>query len=358
MNDAAALGERVMLATIGMFDLASIHLGDRLGLYASLRDHGPADAGELATRTGLDQRYLREWLEQQATTGILTTTGDGRFELPAGHAEALVDRDSPAYIAPLARQGVGILRPMDQLIEAFATGEGVPYAAYGDDTREGIGALNRAMFVNDLAGWLGSIASVDVRLRAPGARVADLGCGEGWSTIAIANAYPTAHVDGYDLDPASIRAAERHASEAGVADRVTFACHDVTTGVSAPAYDLATIFEALHDMADPVRALAAVRRILTPDGSLVVADERVADEFAPPGDELERLMHGFSVLHCLPASRDDSDSAAVGTMLRAPLLRSMAEQAGFDTVDVLPIENDFWRFYHLLVAGGSSTQPA
>ena len=137
MNDAAALGERVMLATIGMFDLASIHLGDRLGLYASLRDHGPADADELATRTGLDQRYLREWLEQQATTGILTTNGDARFELPPGHAEALVDRDSPAFIAPLARQAIGMLSPLGQLLDAFATGEGVPYADYGDDTGKG-----------------------------------------------------------------------------------------------------------------------------------------------------------------------------------------------------------------------------
>jgi 2-polyprenyl-3-methyl-5-hydroxy-6-metoxy-1,4-benzoquinol methylase len=346
-----ALVERIVTATIGLFDLASVHLGDRLGLYRALDEHGPATSAELAERTGTDERYVREWLEHQAVTGILSLAEDAdarRYALPAGHADVLLAANSPNYAAPLGRQALGMLRPLPQLVEAFRTGAGIPYEAYGDDTREGIADLNRVMFVNELgSAWLPSITDVHERLVA-GARVADLGCGTGWSSIAIARAYPSAAVDGFDADAASIEAARDNASREGVDDRVRFHVADASDPSLAGSVELVTIFEALHDMARPVEALANARRMLTTGGAVIVADERVAEQFSAPGDDLERLMYGFSVVHCLAVGRaGDEDSAATGTAMRPDALRAYARAAGFRSVGVLPIENDFWRFYRL-----------
>jgi SAM-dependent methyltransferase len=353
LGDTEAFVERIVAATIGLFDLASIHIGDRLGLYRALHEHGPSASEELAARTGTDQRYLREWLEHQAVTGILSVVDDSsgrRFTLPGGHAEALVDPDAATYMAPLGRQALGMLRPLPDLIEAFRSGEGVPFHEFGPDTREGIAALNRAMFLNELGtAWLPAIPDVHERLSAEaGARVADLGCGAGWSSIAIARAYPWAFVDGFDLDRASIDAARENAEAEALADRLTFHVHDASEPDLPGAYDLVVCFEALHDMAHPVEALATARRHLAEGGTVIVADERVAERFAAPGDDVERLMYGFSVLHCLAASRaGDEDSAAVGTVLRPAMVRALAEAAGYGSIEVLSIANDFWRFYRL-----------
>ncbi len=354
VNATEALAERIVASTIALFDLAGVYLGDRLGLYRALDQQGPATSGELAERTGTDERYVREWLEHQAVTDIVTVVDDPgaptrrRYALPAGYADALVSTDSPTYVAPLARQALGMLRPLPQLVDAFRTGAGVPYADYGDDTREGIADLNRVMFVNELGTtWFPAIADVDQRLRS-GARVADLGCGTGWSSIAIARAYPSVSVDGFDADEASIAAARANASAEELEAHVRFFVQDASDPSLAGSFDLVTIFEALHDMAGPVQALANARRLLTDGGSVIVADERVAERFTAPGDDLERLMYGFSVVHCLAVGRaDHEDSAATGTAMRPDTLRAYARDAGFGHVEVLPIDNDFWRFYRL-----------
>jgi 2-polyprenyl-3-methyl-5-hydroxy-6-metoxy-1,4-benzoquinol methylase len=350
-----ALIERVFASTIALFDLAGLYLGQRLGLYRALRDGGPSTSSELAEATGTDERYAREWLEQQAVTGLLVVDDaaaearERRYALPDGYAEPLVDADSPSYIAPLARQALGMLRPLPQLVDAFRTGEGIPYPDYGDDTREGIAELNRAMFINDLGpNWFGAVPALDSRLRSPGARVADLGCGTGWSSIAIARAYPDAFVDGFDLDPASIETATANAAAEGLGDRLRFSVRDASDPRLDGGYDVVTIFEALHDMARPVEALATARRLLTDSGMVIVADERVAERFAAPGDDLERLMYGFSVVHCLAVGRADHETpAATGTVMRPDTLRAYAGAAGFGSVETLPIDNDFWRFYRL-----------
>jgi SAM-dependent methyltransferase len=351
-----ALVERVVASTIGLFDLASIHLGERLGLYRSLHDEGPATSEELAGRTGTDERYVREWLEHQAVTGILMAGDDAaaardrRYALPAGHAEALVEPDSSSYVAALGRQALGMLAPLPRLVEAFRTGEGIPFHEFGPDTREGIAALNRAMFLNELgSAWFPAIPDVHERLGSEaGARVADFGCGTGWSSIAIARAYPWAFVDGFDLDGASIETARANAAAEGLVDRLQFFVRDASEPDLPGEYDLIVIFEALHDMAHPAEALANARRHLADGGTVVVADERVAERFGAPGDDVERLMYGFSVLHCLAASLADGDgSAAIGTVMRPDVMRGFAEAAGFASIEVLPIENDFWRFYRL-----------
>jgi ubiquinone/menaquinone biosynthesis C-methylase UbiE len=177
--------------------------------------------------------------------------------------------------------------------------------------------------------------------------VLDLACGTGWSSIALAQAYPNVRVDGIDLDEASIAEAGRHAAGAGVTDRVHFTVGDIAALHETGGYDLACLFEALHDIGDPIGALRSVRRALAAGAPLLVGDERVAAAFTAPGDEVERFMYAWSVLHCLPATLAESPKIAHGTVLRADTVQAWGYEAGFSRVDVLPIANDFWRFYRL-----------
>ena len=195
------------------------------------------------------------------------------------------------------------------------------------------------MFLHELAtAWLPAVPELHQRLgSAPPPRVLDLGCGLGASALALARAYPLATVLGVDLDEASVAEARAAAAEAGVADRVSV--------VAGDAAQLAP--EAPFDLGDPVGALRAARAVLADGGSVLVADERVADVFTAPGDPTERLMYGWSILHCLPATMAEGPVEATGTVLRAPTLAGWAAAAGFTGVEVLPIDNPFWRFYRL-----------
>lgn len=350
-----ALVERLFGAVLGMNDLYMVYVGDRLGFYRKLLEIGPSTPAELAAASGTHERYTREWLEQQAVTGILEVEDPGAkararlYRLPDGHDEVLTGRDSLNYLAPFARMMVGIVRPIPAVLEAFRSGGGVPYADFDADFCEGQAEMNRAQFVNLLGSeWLPAVPDVHARLMAdPPARVADVACGTGWSSLALAAAYPGVQVDGFDLDEYSIELARRNLAGTDLADRVSFEVRDAADPVSQGGYELVTVFEAIHDMSSPVEALRAMRGLLTDGGSVIVADERVADSFTAPGDEVERLMYGWSVLHCLPVGMADQPSAATGTAMRPKTLREYALAAGFRDVEILPIENDFWRFYRL-----------
>jgi 2-polyprenyl-3-methyl-5-hydroxy-6-metoxy-1,4-benzoquinol methylase len=235
-------------------------------------------------------------------------------------------------------------------MEAFRTGGGVPYEAYGVDMRNSIAQGNRPGFLKLLGTkWFPAIPDVDRRLRAqPPARVADVGCGTGWSSIGIARAYPLVTVEGFDLDSASIMEARRNAGASGVADRVKFEIRDAADPDLAGAFDLVTAFETIHDMSNPVGALRAMRGLVMKGGAVVVVDEKVAEEFTAPGDDVERFMYGWSAVHCLAVGMTDAESAATGTVMRPSRLRQYAREAGFADVEVLPVEADLWRFYRLV----------
>jgi SAM-dependent methyltransferase len=350
-----ALVERLFMATVGTWDVLAVYVGDRLGLYRTLGDRGPCTPGELADAAGLSERYVREWLEQQASSGILEVedasadSAARRYTLPPGHDEALLDETSLNCIAPIGQLVVACARPLDALLDAFRSGDGVPYADYGTDLHEGQARFTRPMFDHLLTSeWLPAVADVHERLLAdPPARVADVACGEGRSTMAIARGYPKVHVDGIDMDAASIEAARGHLAGSGLEDRVDFRLQDAADEELEGQYDLVYIHEALHDMSYPVPVLSACRAMLADGGTLIVGDERVPDEFHPPGDELERFYYGFSVFHCLPVGMVGEGAAGTGTVMRAGTVRQYAEQAGFSGFEVLPIENDFYRFYRL-----------
>ena len=350
-----ALVERLFNATIDCLEVASVHIGGRLGFYRALAADGDTTAGDLALRTGTAERYAREWLDQQAIAGFLTVDDPDaapearRYRLPAGYRAVLVDEDDLNFLTPLAGIAVDVVLPMEQLLDAYRSGTGVPFETYGPDLVDAIGAINRPQFLNLTGDWLGSIPEVDARLRAtPPARVGDVAPGTAQSSIAIARAYPGVSVDAIDVDATSIERARHNVVAAGLDGRVRPVLRDASDGDLGGPYDLVTIFEALHDMNHPVDALRAVRASLAVGGSVVIADERVARRFAPPGDEIERLNYGFSILHCLAVGLLDDDSAGTGTVIRPETVRTYAREAGFTRIEVLPIEHDFWRFYRLM----------
>ncbi len=350
-----ALAGRLFEAALGAFDLFTIHLGLDLGLYQSLRADGPATAAELAQRAGVDARYAREWLEQQAVTGILDVDDVGadeearRYSLPEGHAEALLDAESPAASQSMLRFLASGARVLPAIADAYRTGGGVAWDAYpGIVVAQEL--ANRPLFRHVLTTeWLPAIPDVHARLTSDsGARVADVACGTGYSTIAIARAYPNAIVEGLDIDPESIERARANAREAGLGeDRVRFHLVDAARNDLDGQFDVAIIVEAVHDMADPVAVLGAVKRLLAPGGCAIVADEGVAETFTAPGDEIERAMYGYSVLFCLPNTRAVAGSVGTGTVIRPAAMRRYALGAGFSQVDVLPIHNDVFRLYRL-----------
>ena len=367
MNDTMALSaeavlqqrdafiERLLQDAAGAFSIFALYLGDRLGFYRGLTETGSSTAGELAARTNTHERYVREWLEQQAVTGTVEVEDESqpaearRFRLPAGHVEPLIHCDSLNYLAPLAQLIAGAVHPLPKLVAAYRDGGGVPYSAYGVDLREGQSAINYSMYMSQLAQeWLPAMPDVHARLLTdPPARIADIGCGYGWSSIGMAKGYPKARVDGFDLDAPSIEQAQANALRNGVFERVRFRTLDAGDPELAGRYDLVTAFECVHDMSDPVGVLSTMRRLAGKHGAVLVADERVSETFTTKGNEVEWMMYGFSILHCLPVGMADAPSVGTGTVMRAETLQRYAASAGFSGIEVLPIDNFFFRLYRL-----------
>ena len=344
------------MAAIGAFELATVELGMRLGLYQSLADDGPATAPQLAARTGIDARYAREWLEQQATAGIVAIDDDGRqgdpdtrvFSLPVEHQVCLVDPDSLACVAPLATfavAGPGFVPALVERLPRAAPASRSPATARrsGGPRRR---ATARSSPTSSRRSGCRRCPTWSPACRPARRRVADIGCGCGWSSIAIARAFPTAVVHGYDSDEASVGDARANAEASGVADRVTFT--PPTRADADGHYDLVCCFEALHDMAHPVEALSTMRRLAGDDGAVFVVDERAADALtASDPDPVQRFLYAASVLHCLPVGRSEEGSAATGTVLRTARLDEYAAAAGFSAVEVLPVDHAMFRLYRL-----------
>jgi 2-polyprenyl-3-methyl-5-hydroxy-6-metoxy-1,4-benzoquinol methylase len=250
-----------------------------------------------------------------------------------------------AHVAPLARLVVGIATALDDVAAAYRTGAGVPYVRYGPDLRSGQGGINRPAFSTALVDdWLPAMSDAATRLAA-GGRAVDVGCGQGWAAIALARRFPEADVWGIDNDPASIEDARRHAAEAGAGAR--FECLDAAALSDHAPFDLVLLLEVLHDLARPVETLAAARAALAPDGAILVADEAVAPAFTAPGDDLERMMYGWSISHCLPTAMAEQPSAAIGTVIREDVVRALAEAAGLARTRVLDVDGGFFRLYEL-----------
>ena len=351
------LADRLFESAVATFDLFSVYLGDKLGYYRTLAEHGELTHAELAVLTNTNERYAREWLEQQVASSILQVDdpskpqAERRFRLPEGYGAVLASEDDLSFLPPLAQVVVGALHPLKQLVDAYQTGNGVPYADYGVDLVDGQGRMNRNFFLQQLGPeYLAEIPGLSEKLES-GGRIADVGCGVGWSSIGLAKAFPGVHVDGFDLDELSVERAQANVRQFGVSDRVSFRLQDISDPDLAGQYDLVIAVECVHDMGDPVAALRTMKRLAKQDGLVLVVDERTAESLTPNADLLERLFYGFSAFHCLPvgiADCPEHSCAATGTVMRTETLRNYAKEAGFRDLEVLPLDYDLFRFYRLV----------
>jgi SAM-dependent methyltransferase len=303
-------------------------LGDRLGLYKAMARAGPLTAVELAARTGTAERYVREWLSQQAAGGyVVYDSGTDRFALPDEHASVLADDMSPAFLAGAFQLAFGYAHSARQIADAFRTGDGVPYDNQDPDVFTGVERFYLPAYAANLTTtWVPALTGVVEKLDA-GAKVADVGCGHGVSTLLLAQAYPRSEVVGFDYHPRSISRARERARAAGLGDRVRF---EVAGASEFPGrHDLVLLLDCLHDMGDPEAACRHIRAALEPDGTLLLIEPLAGNRLAENLTPLGRAYYAASTLNCVPTSLSQPRRVALGAQAGEEHLRTIVTGAGF-----------------------------
>jgi len=304
-------------------------IGEKLGLYRAMAGAGPVTPAELAGRTGTAERYVREWLANQAAGGYVEyDPASGRYTLPDEHAVALADETSPMYLPGAFRLAAATLQDEPEISAAFRSGRGVGWGEHNAGVFEGVERFFRPSYETRITqAWIPALDGVEAKLRA-GARVADVGCGHGASTLIMARAYPASVFAGYDAHEASIERARSAAEEVGLGNRVRF---EAAPAKSYPGtgYDLVTMFDCLHDMGDPVGAARHVRETLAPDGTWMIveplAGDRVEDNLNPVG----RAYYAFSTFLCTPSSLAQEVGLALGAQAGEARIREVVTGAEF-----------------------------
>jgi len=321
---------------IGQFvtDLgAAVHagmvvIGEKLGLYKALAA-APMTPAQLASRTQTDERYVREWLSSQAAGGYVTYDQHSKkFSLNEEQAFALTNEDSPAYVPGAFELALGSLAAVPQITEAFRTGDGMGWHEHVDGVFHGCEKFFRPGYAANLVStWIPSMDDVKEKLEA-GARIADVGCGKGASTILMAKAFPNSKFFGFDYHPQSIEAAREIAKREGVSDRITF---EVASAKDFPGknYDFVTFFDCLHDMGDPIGASAHVRQSLAKDGTWMIVEPFANDELKDNLNPVGRVYYGFSTLLCTPCSRSQEVGLCLGAQAGEPRIREVVSSGGF-----------------------------
>ncbi|WP_436496963.1 methyltransferase domain-containing protein [Actinokineospora sp. HUAS TT18] len=347
-SDVEAFVGRVMGDTSAWMVTTMAMIGDRLGLWQALADSRPVTSGQLAERTGTSERYVREWLSSMASHGYLTyDTSTEMFALPAAHVPVLAT-EGPAFFGGFHHALYGLTSTLDQVVEVFRHGGGVPLSAYNDDWWQGFERFTSAWFDHLLPEvWLPAMADVHTALQR-GADVADVGCGRGRALIQLARTYPAGRYVGYDIHPESIAAAQASAEAAGVADRVRFECRDVATGIPGD-YDIITTFDVIHDAADPLAILKTIRGALRRDGHYVCLDVNASHRLQDNAGPLGAYFYGVSVLFCLTTSLAQG-GAGLGTCgFNEHTARQMCAEAGFGAVRRVEMENPFNILYDITI---------
>ena len=323
-------------AFVGQFvtDLgATVHtgmvvIGEKLGLYKALADH-PMTSAQLAAKTKTDERYLREWLSSQAAGGYITYDHKtDTFSLNAVQAFTLAKEDSPAYLPGAFELALGSLAAVPRITESFRTGAGMGWHEHVDGVFHGCEKFFRPGYAANLVGsWIPALSGVKEKLEA-GARVADVGCGKGASTLLMAQAFPNSRFFGFDAHDKSIEAAREYAGRNGLADRVTF---DVAKAKDFPAkgYDFIAFFDCLHDMGDPAGAAAHVRESLAKDGTWMIVEPFANDQLKDNLNPVGRVYYSFSTLLCTPCSRSQEVGLCLGAQAGEKRIREVVTSAGF-----------------------------
>jgi SAM-dependent methyltransferase len=308
---------------------ALVVIGDRLGLYRAMAEAGPITADELARVTGTDARYVREWLSNQAAGGYVTYEPAGElFSLTAEQSLALAQEGSPAFVPGAFQLATALIKDEEKIEHAFRDGHGVGWHEHHHDLFTGTERFFRPGYAANLTtSWIQALDGVEAKLRS-GARVADIGCGHGASTILMAEAFPRSTFVGSDYHPASVEHARGAAAQAGLEDRVRF---EVATAKAYPGdgYDFVTMFDCLHDMGDPVGAAAHVLETLAPDGTWMIVEPYAGDRLQDNLNPVGRVFYGASTLVCTPASRDQEVGLALGAQAGEARLREVVTEGGF-----------------------------
>jgi ubiquinone/menaquinone biosynthesis C-methylase UbiE len=323
-------------AFVGQFvgDLgAAVHsgmvvIGEKLGLYKALAE-GPVNSAELATKTGTDERYVREWLASQAAGGYVTYDEETRkFSLSEEQAFTLVNEDSPAYLPGAFQLALGSLAAVPRIAESFRTGAGMGWHEHEEDVFHGCEKFFRPSYAANLVdSWIPSLQGVKAKLEA-GAKAADVGCGKGASTLLMATAFPKSQFFGFDYHDKSIEGARATAARQGLANRVMFG---VAKAKEFPGkdYDLITVFDCLHDMGDPVGAATHVRKALSKDGTWMIVEPFANDELKDNLNPVGRVYYSFSTLLCTPCSRSQEVALCLGAQSGEKRIREVVTAAGF-----------------------------
>jgi SAM-dependent methyltransferase len=318
-----AVGE--LGATLGA---ALVVIGDRLGLYKAMAGAGPLTSTQLAERTGTTERYVREWLNAQAAGGYVTyDPATKTYELPPEQALALADESSPFFVCGAFQGFASLVRDEPKIREAFKSGAGVGWHEHHHDLFEGTERFFRTGYNTHLvAEWIPALDGVEAKLRA-GARVADVGCGLGASTILMAKAFPASQFTGFDYHAESIEAARGRAEDAGVGDRVRF---EVAPASGFPGtYDFVCMFDCLHDMGDPVGAARQVRGALDEGGTWLIVEPFAGDNVEDNLNPIGRVYYGASTLVCTPASLSQEVGLGLGAQAGEARLRDVVTAGGF-----------------------------
>jgi 2-polyprenyl-3-methyl-5-hydroxy-6-metoxy-1,4-benzoquinol methylase len=312
-----------------VFNAALVRIGDKLGLYKALASGGPQTPAELAKRTGTSERYVREWLSAQAAGGYVTyTPANGKFHLSEEQAFAMADENSPAFMPGAFQVALAATKAEEQLSERFKSGQGMGWHEHHHELFVGTERFFRPGYAANLVTtWIPALEGVDAKLRN-GARVADVGCGLGASTVLMAKSYPKSEFVGFDYHDKSIETAKQRAKDAGVANRIRF---EVAKAKDYPGkdYDFVTFFDCLHDMGDPAGASAHVHSTLKKDGTWMIVEPFASDKLEDNLNPIGRAFYGASTLLCTPASLSQEVGLALGAQAGEKRLREVVTSGGF-----------------------------
>lgn len=317
----------------GAFSVPTIRLGYRLGLFESLHSDGPATAPELAERLGLAPRYVQEWALAQAANGCVTCDpATGRFSLNPEQAMVFAVKDSPVYLEGAFDLVAAMIEGEPKVEHGFRTGEGVAWGESAGCLFCAVGAFFRPGYVNNIVqAWIPALGDVEDRLKA-GAKVADVGCGVGFSTLLMAQAYPASTFVGFDFHEPSIDEARRHAAEHGLGDRVRFEAR-AAKDIDEAEFDLITMYDCLHDMGDPRGCAGHMRKMLAPEGSWMIVEPIAGDAPADNMNPVGRMYYNASTMICVPTSLDQEVGEGLGAQAGEAKLREVILSGGFDRVD-------------------------
>jgi 2-polyprenyl-3-methyl-5-hydroxy-6-metoxy-1,4-benzoquinol methylase len=341
-----AFVERVVLDVGTAMRGGLLYIGDRLGIFKALADGAPVTTGELAERTGLSERYLREWLGSMATAEYVEHDAEtGRYRLPVEHALPLADDDFPFFAGGFLQIIVPTVSVAPKVAEAFKTGRGVTQDEYLPDMYEAIERSTAPWYKHHLVQeWIPALDGVQAKLEAGGTAL-DVGCGGGLASITLAKAFPNAQFCGYDVHGGSIERARANAAAEGVADRTTF---DVVDGCELPEdrFDLVSTFDVVHDSVDPVGLMTSIRRSLREDGSYLMLEMNASGDVEENRNPLGKFLYNVSTLYCMTTSLAH-DGAGIGACMGEEKARELAYAAGFSKFRKLPIEDPFSVLYEL-----------